>query len=237
MRWHKDKRVDTEDVLRHPTDAARWKHFDKEFPQFASEPRNVHLSLASDGFIPFGNMSTAYSISPGKELDVYLQPLIDELKELWNNGVRTFDYTDEDRQRDDKFECRPPPVVMSGDEILQQVTSINFPVLKCATNEGSVVRTLSEDEKRMCCWYVLNSCCQIESYRRGDVEPTVVDHEETDNQDQSRIDDDFINDETEQLESSNSDDQARLALTEVEQTNTLSVNPSTPSGSQSRTKN
>jgi len=34
---------------------------------------------------------------------------------------------------------------------------------------------------------------------RGDVEPTVVDHKETENQDQSRIDDDFINDETEQL--------------------------------------
>ncbi|KAA0062811.1 transposon protein, putative, CACTA, En/Spm sub-class [Cucumis melo var. makuwa] len=65
---------------------------------------------------------------------------------------------------------------------------------------------------------------------RGDVESTVVDHEETDNQDQSRIDDDFINDETEQLESSDSDNQARLALTEVEQTNTPSVDPSTPSG-------
>ncbi|KAA0035762.1 uncharacterized protein E6C27_scaffold403G00370 [Cucumis melo var. makuwa] len=127
MRWHKDKRVDTEDVLRHPADAAGWKHFDKEFPQFASEPRNVRLGLASDGFNPFGNMSTAYSMwpvvlipynlppwkcmkesnffmsllvpgpkSPGKELDVYLQPLIDELKELWNNGVRTFDCTDEE---------------------------------------------------------------------------------------------------------------------------------------------
>ena len=32
--------------------------------------------------------------------------------------------------------------------------------------KGSVVRTLSEDEKRMCHWYVLNNCCQIESYRR-----------------------------------------------------------------------
>ncbi|KAA0040145.1 transposon protein, putative, CACTA, En/Spm sub-class [Cucumis melo var. makuwa] len=670
MRWHKDKRVDTEDVLRHPADAAGWKHFDKEFPQFASEPRNVRLGLASDGFNPFGNMSTAYSMwpvvlipynlppwkcmkesnffmyllvlgpkSPGKELDVYLQPLIDELKELWNNGVRTFDCTDEEyfrlhtcllwtindfpaygdlsgwstkeyqacptckedtssRQHDDKFERRPPPVVMNGDEILQQVNSINFLVLielcnffrdlcaktirvsdlnrleadivlilcklerifppaffdimihlavhlpaetkivgpvsyswmypierslrtlkqyvrnkarpegsiaeafimnECLTfcsmyligietrfnrnprNDdsmnrqlgcgdfdvfkqnvrpmgGSVVRTLSEDEKRMCHWYVLNNCCQIESYRRehlslintrgedvldlfrrhqlefpnwfrthmyslrergeasddlysialgpinevrtysgcfvnglrfhsierdnrwttqntgimaygetkvdetnyygvlqevldleylkcrrvclfkcnwfdtdvkknkfhcdlgfkiintshfwytddpyilatqavqvfyiddpklrsiwkivqivqnkqvwdipeseeveddkfelleacssigvdesihdipfcrGDVEPTVVDHKETENQDQSRIDDDFINDETEQLQSSDSDDQTRLTLTEVEQTNTPSVDPSTPSGSQLGTK-
>ncbi|KAG8363361.1 hypothetical protein BUALT_Bualt19G0014400 [Buddleja alternifolia] len=29
--------------------------------------------------------------SPGKSLDVYLQPLIDELKTLWNDGVETYD--------------------------------------------------------------------------------------------------------------------------------------------------
>ncbi|XP_026452087.1 uncharacterized protein LOC113352488 [Papaver somniferum] len=28
---------------------------------------------------------------PGKDIDVYLQPLIEELKELWNDGVMTFD--------------------------------------------------------------------------------------------------------------------------------------------------
>ncbi|TYK13546.1 uncharacterized protein E5676_scaffold299G00220 [Cucumis melo var. makuwa] len=103
-----------------------WKHFDREFSHFASEPRNVRLGLALDGFNPFENMSIAYSMSssaytvqfaplevyegiqffmsllvpgpksPGKEIDVYLQPLIDELKELWNNGVRTFDRTNEE---------------------------------------------------------------------------------------------------------------------------------------------
>jgi len=29
--------------------------------------------------------------SPGNAIDVYLQPLIDELKELWKTGVCTFD--------------------------------------------------------------------------------------------------------------------------------------------------
>ena len=29
--------------------------------------------------------------SPGKDIDVYLQPLIEELKELWVQGVETFD--------------------------------------------------------------------------------------------------------------------------------------------------
>ena len=29
--------------------------------------------------------------SPGNDFDVYLQPLIDELKLLWNSGVETYD--------------------------------------------------------------------------------------------------------------------------------------------------
>ncbi|TYK23082.1 uncharacterized protein E5676_scaffold142G00610 [Cucumis melo var. makuwa] len=38
MRWHKDKRVEVDDVLRHPTNVEGWKHFDCEFPDFASDP-------------------------------------------------------------------------------------------------------------------------------------------------------------------------------------------------------
>ncbi|TYJ96938.1 uncharacterized protein E5676_scaffold220G00450 [Cucumis melo var. makuwa] len=41
MRWHKDKRVETYDVLRHPTDVEGLKHFDYEFLDFTSDPRNV----------------------------------------------------------------------------------------------------------------------------------------------------------------------------------------------------
>ena len=29
--------------------------------------------------------------SPRKDIDVYLQPLIDKLKELWENGVQAYD--------------------------------------------------------------------------------------------------------------------------------------------------
>jgi hypothetical protein len=32
--------------------------------------------------------------SPGMNIDVYLRPLIDELKELWDNGVETWDAKD-----------------------------------------------------------------------------------------------------------------------------------------------
>lgn len=125
MRWHKDKRVE-DDVMRHPADGSAWKEFDKIYPDFAADARNVRLGLATDGFNPFGNMSTSHSTwpvvvvpynlppwkcmkkeftimtllipgpqSPGKEIDVYLRPLIDELKELWQNGVPTYDKSTE----------------------------------------------------------------------------------------------------------------------------------------------
>ena len=29
--------------------------------------------------------------SPGNEIDVYLRPLIDALKELWENGIQNYD--------------------------------------------------------------------------------------------------------------------------------------------------
>ena len=99
-----------------------WKEFDKENAWFVEDSRNVQLGLASDGFNPFGNMSTSYSMwpvvlmpynlppwrcmkdpymllsllipgakAPGNEIDVYLRPLVDDLKELWHEGVITYD--------------------------------------------------------------------------------------------------------------------------------------------------
>ncbi|XP_028061843.1 uncharacterized protein LOC114265279 [Camellia sinensis] len=125
MRWHNDKRVD-DGVGRYPADCKEWKEFDLHYPQFSQETRNVRLDLATDGFNPFGNMSTSYSMWPvihmpynlppwrctrapfcmmsllipgrnqlGTDIDVYLRPLIDDLKELWENGVMTYDASTE----------------------------------------------------------------------------------------------------------------------------------------------
>lgn len=122
MRWHKEKRLNIDGVLRHPADGEAWKDFDRQFEWFAEDPRNVRLALATDGFNPFDNISTSYSTwpvilipynlppwkcmkeafffmsllipgpkSPGKEIDIYLQPLIDELKDLWSNDIEIYD--------------------------------------------------------------------------------------------------------------------------------------------------
>ncbi|CAL8137299.1 unnamed protein product [Prunus armeniaca] len=53
MRWHKEKQVD-DDVMRHPADGEAWKEFNRTFPEFAADSRNVRLGLATDGFNPYG---------------------------------------------------------------------------------------------------------------------------------------------------------------------------------------
>ncbi|XP_027120615.1 uncharacterized protein [Coffea arabica] len=64
MRWHKERRVDNENMMRHPADSLVWKNFDRNHKSFAENPRNVRLGLASDGFNPIGTMSNSYSIWP-----------------------------------------------------------------------------------------------------------------------------------------------------------------------------
>ncbi|XP_048591404.1 uncharacterized protein LOC125576096 [Brassica napus] len=120
MRWHAEHRS-KEGEMCHPSDAAEWKHFQEMHPQFAEEPRNVYLGLCTDGFNPFGMsrnhslwpviltpynlppdmcMNTEYLFltilnsgpnHPRASLDIFLKPLIAELKELWSTGVEAYD--------------------------------------------------------------------------------------------------------------------------------------------------
>lgn len=121
MRWHADSRT-KDGNLRHPADSPAWQNFDFRYPEFAKDPRNVRLGLASDGFNPFKTMNVSHSTwpvilipynlppwmcmkqptfimsllipgpsAPGNNIDVYMQPLVAELKELWNEGVNTYD--------------------------------------------------------------------------------------------------------------------------------------------------
>ncbi|PKU71881.1 hypothetical protein MA16_Dca016334 [Dendrobium catenatum] len=117
MIWHKEDRI-KDGCMRHPADTPAWQHLDYQDSNFAADPRNVQLGLASDGFNPFGTMTSTHSTwsvvlmtynlppnlcmkskymrlsllipgptQPGNDIDVYLQPLVAELKELWEIGV------------------------------------------------------------------------------------------------------------------------------------------------------
>ncbi|XP_056843150.1 uncharacterized protein LOC130495698 [Raphanus sativus] len=120
MRWHAEHQA-KEGEMCHPSDAAEWKNFQDLHPRFAEEPRNVYLGLCTDGFNPFGMSNnhslwpvilTPYNLPPGMcmnteylfltilnsgpnhpraSLDIFLKPLIAELKDLWSTRVEAYD--------------------------------------------------------------------------------------------------------------------------------------------------
>jgi hypothetical protein len=118
---HRLKRRPKEKEMSHPADGEAWQAFDREYPDFANDARNIRLGLATDGLNPFGNMNTKYNMwpvivvpynlppwacmeesnflmallipgpsSPSKDFDVFLDPLVEDLLELWK-GIRTYD--------------------------------------------------------------------------------------------------------------------------------------------------
>ena len=121
MRWHA-QHVTNDGEMQHPSDGSVWKDFNRIFPDFAAEPRNVYLCLCTDGFSPYGQSGSQYSLwpvilspynlppkmclkkevmfftllipgpdHPKKSFDIFLQPLIKELKELWVDGFTAWD--------------------------------------------------------------------------------------------------------------------------------------------------
>ncbi|XP_068472457.1 uncharacterized protein [Phaseolus vulgaris] len=126
VRWHADERK-KDGNLKHLADGLQWKKIDSMFPNFANDPRNIRLGLATDGMNPYGNLSSKHSSwpvllviynlppwlcmkrkyvmlslmisgprQPGNDIDVYLSPLVEDLKMLWEEGVDVFDgYTGE----------------------------------------------------------------------------------------------------------------------------------------------
>ena len=63
MCWHKEERVH-DGKMCHPADLLAWQHVDDEYKNFASDPRNVRLGLAADGFNPFGMLNITYTTWP-----------------------------------------------------------------------------------------------------------------------------------------------------------------------------
>jgi hypothetical protein len=64
MRWHKEGIRENDGVMGHPSNGEAWKVLDRFDANFASDERNVHLGLATDGFDPFSINSAPYSCWP-----------------------------------------------------------------------------------------------------------------------------------------------------------------------------
>jgi hypothetical protein len=107
--------------MSYPADGEAWDDYDRKWPDFAADARNIRFGLATDGFNLYNNMSTNYNMwhvfvipynfthwdcmeqsnfmmsllipgheLPGKDFNVFLEPLMEELQLLWK-GVDTVD--------------------------------------------------------------------------------------------------------------------------------------------------
>lgn len=119
LTWHADT-LKSDGLLKHPADSPQWAAIDHKYPEFGSESRNLRLALSADGMNPHKSgthstwpvLLTIYNLppqlcmkrkyillsllisgpnQPGNDIDVYLAPLIDDLKILWDSGVTIFD--------------------------------------------------------------------------------------------------------------------------------------------------
>ncbi|KAL6532724.1 hypothetical protein OROGR_013684 [Orobanche gracilis] len=121
LTWHHDERI-KDGMLRHPVDSPQWKTFDNTYQDFGKEPRNIHLTLSTDGMNPYKLQNNSHSTwpviliiynlalwlsmkrkymmmsilisdptQPGNDIDVYLAPLIEDLKLLWEEGIEVRD--------------------------------------------------------------------------------------------------------------------------------------------------
>uniref|UniRef100_A0A0A9DH02 Uncharacterized protein n=1 Tax=Arundo donax TaxID=35708 RepID=A0A0A9DH02_ARUDO len=122
MTWHEYGHRYNPNKMVHSSDAEAWKQFDRDFPEFAAESRNVRIAIATDGFNPFGMIIATYTCwpifiiplnlppgvcmqkhnmflslvipgpdYPGKNMSVFLEPVVDELLLGWEKGVETYD--------------------------------------------------------------------------------------------------------------------------------------------------
>jgi hypothetical protein len=70
MTWHKNGCRYYLEKMVHPSNGEAWTHFDNIHREKAQEARNVRVVLATDGFNPYGQLSTRYTCWP-----VFIIPL------------------------------------------------------------------------------------------------------------------------------------------------------------------
>ncbi|KAL3701031.1 hypothetical protein R1sor_019053 [Riccia sorocarpa] len=119
--------------MRLVVDSPAVQHVEQTWPEFRRDPRHLRFGLASDGVSPYGVKSSSHStwpvvltnynvppwlaskkgflllalIIPGpkkvKNIDIYLEPLVEELQQLWDGVDDVYDGRTERIGRDRWF--------------------------------------------------------------------------------------------------------------------------------------
>ena len=74
MTWHKNGKRYNPDKMVHASDGEAWNHFDSIHHDKAADARNVRVALATDGFNPYGMMSSPYTCWPIFVIPLNLPP-------------------------------------------------------------------------------------------------------------------------------------------------------------------
>ncbi|CAL9002533.1 unnamed protein product [Prunus brigantina] len=102
LTWHNEARI-KDGRLRHPADSPSWKMIDYKWPDFGSEPRNLScwpVILVTYNLPPELCMKRKFIMltllisgpkQPGNDIDIYLEPLIDDLALLWDGVDGVYD--------------------------------------------------------------------------------------------------------------------------------------------------
>jgi hypothetical protein len=61
IRWNKEGVCENSQVMVHLSDSEAWKALDDFDADFAKDTRNVHIGLATDGFLPYNTSAVSYS--------------------------------------------------------------------------------------------------------------------------------------------------------------------------------
>jgi hypothetical protein len=76
MKWHKYCTDKQDGLMVHPSDGDAWKAIDNFVPESASDARNVHICLATNGFTPFNMTAASYSCWPVIVIPYNLPPAL-----------------------------------------------------------------------------------------------------------------------------------------------------------------
>ncbi|GJZ96142.1 RNA-directed DNA polymerase, eukaryota [Tanacetum coccineum] len=78
-----------------PTDSQAWRTIDEKFLKIAEDPRNLRLGISADG-VDVNTGNRHHSGYPGNDINVFLEPLVDDLYTLFKTGVDTYDVSTKD---------------------------------------------------------------------------------------------------------------------------------------------
>ncbi|BBN67204.1 hypothetical protein Prudu_8S000300 [Prunus dulcis] len=163
LTWHA-ARKSVDGHMSHPADSPSWKLVDDKWPEFVTY--NLPSWLCMKRKFMMLTLLISGPKQPGNDIDVYLEPLIDDLKSLWDGIRGVYDahigeyFTLRGRATfNGKPEYGTPPEPLNREEVLRIVEDINY--IWGSKNRGSV----GENDGDRVCWKKKSKSFDLEYWK------------------------------------------------------------------------